>query len=95
MVIPNNLPQYSQDGPPATLGPNFYEIIIVKNNGTNTIALTPQLVSRFCARLGKDRVAVLHSRLDPAARHEQWLRIARGPQSSIWSVGIGFSMISA
>ncbi len=41
------------------------------------IALTPQLVGRFRARLG-DRVAVLHSGLDPAARHEQWLRIAAG-----------------
>ena len=41
------------------------------------IALTPQLVGRFRARLG-DRIAVLHSGLDPAARHEQWVRIASG-----------------
>lgn len=41
------------------------------------IALTPQLVSRFRARLGT-RIAVLHSALDPGARHEQWLRIASG-----------------
>lgn len=41
------------------------------------IALTPQLVSRFRARLG-DKVAVQHSGLDPVARHEQWLRIRSG-----------------
>lgn len=41
------------------------------------IALTPQLVQRFRARLG-DRIAVQHSGLQPAERHEQWLRIARG-----------------
>ncbi len=41
------------------------------------IALTPQLVARFRARLG-DRVAVQHSGLGPAARHEQWERIRDG-----------------
>jgi len=41
------------------------------------IALTPQLVARFRARLG-DKVAVQHSGLDPVARHEQWLRIRGG-----------------
>ncbi len=41
------------------------------------IALTPQLVARFRSRLG-DLVAVQHSGLDPAARHEQWLRIHAG-----------------
>ncbi|TNF25624.1 MAG: primosomal protein N', partial [Deltaproteobacteria bacterium] len=41
------------------------------------IALTPQLVARFRARLG-DRVAVQHSGLDPEARHEQWRRVAAG-----------------
>ena len=41
------------------------------------IALTPQLVARFRARLG-DKVAVQHSGLDPFARHEQWLRIRSG-----------------
>ena len=46
------------------------------------IALTPQLVSRFRGRLG-DRVAVLHSGLDKAARHEQWERIASGELSVV------------
>ena len=41
------------------------------------IALTPQLVGHFSARLG-ERIAVLHSGLTPAARAEQWVRIRRG-----------------
>lgn len=41
------------------------------------IALTPQLVSRFRARFG-DEVAVVHSALDPAARHAMWRRLHQG-----------------
>ncbi|MBI5310504.1 MAG: DEAD/DEAH box helicase, partial [Actinobacteria bacterium] len=41
------------------------------------IALTPQIVTRFIARFG-DRVAVLHSRLSPGERHDEWLRLRRG-----------------
>ncbi|PIE20405.1 MAG: primosomal protein N' [Proteobacteria bacterium] len=41
------------------------------------IALTPQLVARFRARLG-ERVAVQHSGLDPSARQEQWQRVRDG-----------------
>ncbi len=40
------------------------------------IALTPQTVYRFRKRFGE--VAVLHSALTPAQRHEQWQRIAAG-----------------
>ena len=40
------------------------------------IALTPQTVARFTARFRS--VAVLHSGLTGAARHEQWRRIRRG-----------------
>ena len=40
------------------------------------IALTPQTVARFTKRFGS--VAVLHSGLTAAARHEQWRRIHRG-----------------
>ena len=40
------------------------------------IALTPQTVSRFTARF--DSVAVMHSALTSAQRHEQWRRIAAG-----------------
>jgi primosomal protein N' (replication factor Y) len=41
------------------------------------IALTPQTVARFRARLG-DTVAVLHSGLSAGERHDEWLRLARG-----------------
>ncbi len=41
------------------------------------IALTPQLVRRFRARLG-DELAVLHSGLGAGARYDQWRRLRRG-----------------
>ncbi len=41
------------------------------------ISLTPQMVFRIRSRFGND-VAVLHSRLTPAERYEQWQRILRG-----------------
>lgn len=41
------------------------------------IALTPQLVRRFRARLG-DTLAVMHSGLSDAARFDQWRRLRRG-----------------
>lgn len=41
------------------------------------IALTPQLVRRFRARLG-DAIAVLHSGLARGARYDQWRRLRRG-----------------
>ncbi len=41
------------------------------------IALTPQLVARFRARLG-DAVAVLHSGLSPGERHHMWSQLRRG-----------------
>ena len=55
------------------------------------IALTPQLVGRFRARFG-DEVAVLHSGLADAARHEMWcklrsgeLKIAVGARSALFA----------
>jgi primosomal protein N' (replication factor Y) len=55
------------------------------------IALTPQLVGRFRARLG-DRVAVLHSGLRDRERHAMWktlrsgeLRIAIGARSALFA----------
>jgi primosomal protein N' (replication factor Y) len=55
------------------------------------IALTPQTVARFQARLG-DTVAVLHSNLSQGERHDEWLRLARGearvcvgPRSAIFA----------
>lgn len=41
------------------------------------IALTPQTVDRFRARLG-ETVAILHSALSPGERYDEWLRILRG-----------------
>jgi len=41
------------------------------------IALTPQLVTRFRARLG-DRIAVLHSGLSDIQRHAMWRALRRG-----------------
>ena len=41
------------------------------------ISLTPQLVSRFMSRFGKGSVAVLHSKLTPAQRSEQYRRKIR------------------
>lgn len=55
------------------------------------IALTPQLVSRFRARLG-DAIAVLHSGLSDTERHQMWkrlraaeLNIAIGPRSALFA----------
>src|SRR6185437_4685316 len=41
------------------------------------IALTPQIVARFEARFG-ETVAVLHSRMTPGQRYEQWRRLREG-----------------
>ena len=41
------------------------------------IALTPQMVSWFRARFGQV-AAVLHSRLSPGERFDEWRRIRRG-----------------
>jgi primosomal protein N' (replication factor Y) len=55
------------------------------------IALTPQLVTRFRARLG-DRIAVLHSALGERERHRMWkalrageLRVAVGARSALFA----------
>ncbi len=55
------------------------------------IALTPQLVTRFRARLG-DRIAVLHSGLTDSNRHAMWralrraeLKVAVGARSALFA----------
>jgi primosomal protein N' (replication factor Y) (superfamily II helicase) len=55
------------------------------------IALTPQIVGRFRERFG-NTVAVLHSRLRPAERYEQWrrlrtgeARVCVGPRSAVFA----------
>ena len=42
------------------------------------ISLTHQLIQRMSGRFGKDRIAVLHSRLTPRERSDEWMRIRRG-----------------
>ena len=54
------------------------------------IALTPQTVRRFCGRFGRERIAVIHSRLTGAQRHRTWsacaegkARVLIGPRSAV------------
>ena len=42
------------------------------------ISLTHQLLQRFIGRFGKETVAVLHSRLTPRERSDEWMRIRKG-----------------
>lgn len=42
------------------------------------ISLTPQMVDRFIARFGQDKIAVLHSKLSVGERYDQWQRIKKG-----------------
>ena len=67
------------------------------------IALTPQIVARFVERFG-DTVAVLHSRLSPGERHDEWARLRRGearvcvgPRSAIFAplTDLGLIVIDA
>jgi primosomal protein N' (replication factor Y) (superfamily II helicase) len=55
------------------------------------IALTPQILARFSERFG-DTVAVLHSRLRPGERYEEWrrlrtgeARVCVGPRSAVFA----------
>ncbi len=47
------------------------------------IALTAYMASLFRARLGDEKVAVLHSGLSPGERYEQWLSIAKGEKDVV------------
>lgn len=42
------------------------------------IALTSQTVQRFIARFGEDKVALLHSKLTPKERYDQWVKLREG-----------------
>ena len=39
------------------------------------ISLTPQMLDRFIARFGKEKIAVLHSKLSVGERHDEWEKI--------------------
>lgn len=47
------------------------------------ISLTPQIVSRFVSRFGKDRIALLHSKISNGEKHDQWKGIRRGDYDMI------------
>ena len=42
------------------------------------IALTNQVIERFIGRFGKDCIAVMHSKLTPRERYDEWHRIRGG-----------------
>ena len=42
------------------------------------ISLTPQMVERFIARFGEEKIAVLHSKLSVGERFDQWKKIENG-----------------
>ena len=39
------------------------------------ISLTPQMLDRFVGRFGKEKLAVIHSRLSVGERHDEWIKI--------------------
>ena len=39
------------------------------------ISLTPQMIDRFIGRFGKEKIAVLHSKLSVGERHDEWIKI--------------------
>ena len=42
------------------------------------ISLTPQMLDRFIGRFGKEKIAVLHSKLSIGERHDEWIKIKEG-----------------
>ena len=42
------------------------------------ISLTPQMIDRFIGRFGKEKIAVIHSRLSLGERHDEWTKIKEG-----------------
>lgn len=42
------------------------------------ISLTPQMVDRFIARFGEDKIALLHSKLSVGERYDEWKRADKG-----------------
>ncbi len=47
------------------------------------ISLTPQMVDRFIARFGQDKIAVLHSKLSVGERYDGWQRIKKNEATII------------
>ena len=53
------------------------------------IALTKQIVERFIGRFGKERIAVMHSKLTGRERFDEWMRIRRGEARIVIGARIG------
>ena len=53
-----------------TLNKNKKAIMLVPE-----ISLTPQMIERFIARFGKEKIAVLHSKLSIGERYDEWNKI--------------------
>lgn len=47
------------------------------------ISLTPQMVDRFIARFGQDKIAVLHSKLSVGEMYDGWQRIKKNEATII------------
>ncbi len=47
------------------------------------ISLTPQMINRFIARFGKEKIAILHSKLSIGERYDEWKRIKKGEASIV------------
>ena len=47
------------------------------------ISLTPQTINRFIARFGKEKLAVLHSKLSIGERYDEWNKIKNGQANII------------
>ena len=47
------------------------------------ISLTPQMIYRFASRFGKEKIAILHSKLSVGERYDEWRRIQRKEASIV------------
>ena len=61
---------------------------VIKNKKTAImlvpeISLTPQTVDRFISRFGKEKIAILHSRLSVGERYDEWKKIHSGEASIV------------
>jgi len=53
------------------------------------ISLTKQVIETFAGRFGKDSLAVLHSRLTPRERYDEWERIRSGQAKIVIGARLG------
>lgn len=53
------------------------------------ISLTKQIVEIFAGRFGKDSIAVLHSKLTPRERYDEWRRIKDGKANIVIGARLG------